>query len=369
MTKNGFSRRPFLKTVIGAGLASSLAKAAEEKPDGRKLGWALVGLGSLSTNQIAPALVKCSHARLAAVVTGTPAKGVAWREKYALKEEAVYNYENFEQIAENPEVDVIYVVLPNSMHHEFTVRAAKIGKHVFCEKPMAVSSQECREMIAACEAAEVKLGVGYRCQFQPHHVRAMHLAREKVMGEVRHIEGGFGFKIGDPTQWRLRKDLAGGGALMDVGVYALQAARYLTGEEPTMIGAQEVKTDSEKFAEVDETIQWQMKFPSGKTASLFTTYAFNGMNEFTAFADKGKFGLTNAFSYGGISGWTSSDKVALEAENPDQFQTEIDLFSKAIIDGKEWSEANGTEGLRDLLAVEAIYRSVASGKDEEVGKV
>ncbi len=366
--QNLISRRPFLKTALGAGLAATFARVQEEKPAGKKIGWALVGLGSLSTNQIAPALMKTKNARLAAVVTGTPEKGVKWREKYGLKESDVFNYENFEKIADRPDVDVICIVLPNSMHHEFTLRAAKIGKHVYCEKPMAVSSKECREMIAACDGAKVKLGIAYRCQFEPHHMEAMRFAREKVFGEVGHIDAGFGFKIGDPTQWRLKRALAGGGALMDVGVYALQAARYLSGEEPAVISAIETKTDEEKFAEVDETIQWQMKFPSGKTANLYTTYNLNGYNQFSVFAEKGQFGLKSAFGYAGQHGWTSRDEVKLDFPATDHFQRQMELFSKAVLGGEEWA-VDGTEGLRDILAVEAIYKSIAEGEPISVEKV
>src|SRR5690606_13779590 len=142
------------------------------------LGWALVGLGSLRKNQIAPALLKTTHSKLAAVVTGTPAKGVEWREKYGLAESRVYDYGNFDRIIDDKEVDVVYIVLPNSMHHEYVIRAAKAGKHVFCEKPMANTAKECREMIAACEKAGVKLGIGYRCQFEAHHREAIRFARE-----------------------------------------------------------------------------------------------------------------------------------------------------------------------------------------------
>lgn len=361
-----------MKTVIGAGLAVGFARAQGERPEraagGKKIGWALVGLGSLSTNQIAPALLKTKNARLAAVVTGTPEKGVKWRQQYGLKEGDVFNYENFEKIADHPGVDVICIVLPNSMHHEFTLRAAKAGKHVYCEKPMAVSSMECREMVAACEAAKVKLGVAYRCQLEPHHLEAMRFAREKEFGEVGHIDAGMGFKIGDPTQWRLKKSLAGGGALMDVGVYALQAARNIAGEEPVIISAIETKTDNEKFAEVDETIQWQMKFPSGKTANLFTSYNLNGYNQFAVFAERGQFGIKSAFGYTGQSGWTSREDVKLQFPATDHFQVQMDLFSQAVLDENDWP-VNGTEGLRDILAVEAIYKSIAEGKSVIVEKV
>ncbi len=201
------TRRPFLKTALGASLATLTASAQESLPPRNKIRWALVGLGSLSTMQIAPALLKSNHSQLTAVVTGTPEKGVKWREKYGLAEDKVYSYESFDKIIDDPSIHVVYIVPPNSMHHEFTLRAAKAGKHVFCEKPMANSAKECREMIAACEAAKRQLGIGYRCQFELHHREAMRFAREQVFGPLQHVDAGFGFAIGDPTQWRLRKNL------------------------------------------------------------------------------------------------------------------------------------------------------------------
>jgi predicted dehydrogenase len=318
-----------MKAALGATLGATLARA-QDTPAAKPLGWALVGLGSLSTNQIAPALQKTQHAKLTAVVTGTPEKGVQWREKYGIGESQVYSYETFDRIIDDPAIDVVYIVLPNSMHHEFTLRAAKAGKHVYCEKPMANTAAECREMIAACEKAQRKLGVAYRLQFEPHHREAIRFAREKTFGPLRHVDAGFGFKIGDPNQWRLRKDLAGGGALMDVGVYAIQACRHLAGEEPTEITAIETKTDRVKFAEVDETIQWAMKFPSGITANCLTSYGFSGVNHFTAFGESGRFGIHSAYGYGGQTGWTSKDDVAMEFPQIDHFAAQMDAFSLAI---------------------------------------
>lgn len=361
------TRRPFLKTALGASLATLAARAQETPPSGKKLGWALVGLGSLSTNQIAPAFAKCQHSKLVAVVTGTPEKGTKWQEKYGLSADQVYSYETFDKIIDNPAIDVVYIVLPNSMHHEFTIRAAKAGKHVFCEKPMANSVQECREMIAACEAAKRQLGIAYRCQFEPHHKEAIRFAREQVFGRLYHIDAAFGFTIGDPAQWRLRKKLAGGGALMDVGVYALQACRYLAGEEPVEVVALETKTDPVKFAEVDETVTWSMKFPSGLTANCKTTYRFNGLDDVTAYAEKGRFGLKPAYGYGGQKGWTSDPKIPFAFPATDHFGTEMDAFSAAILANQPF-EPSGMEGLRDLQVVEAIYRSIANGKAEKVAQ-
>ncbi len=367
---NGSNRRTFVKTLSAAvaagtaagGFYSSRTYGAEDK----KLGYALVGLGSLATNQIAPGLLKSKHCKLTAIVTGTPSKEDVWSEKYGISKDHIYNYETFDKIANDDTVDVIYIVLPNGMHAEYVKRAAKAGKHVFCEKPMANTSEECREMIAACKEADRQLGIAYRCQFHPLHLKCMEFARDKTFGEMRHIEAGFGFKIGDPTQWRLKKDLAGGGALMDVGVYALQACRFLTGEEPAEIVAQETKTDPVKFAQVDETIVWTMKFPSGVTTSNTTTYNFNGVNGFRAYCDRGQFGLDPAFNYTGNKGSTSRGPI--EAEPTDQFAGEMDAFARTIL-SDEPNKVPGEEGLRDLLAVEAIYQSIKEGKAIKPGTV
>lgn len=358
------SRREFLRTAV-AGAALSLPAFtprlfAADVSQKQQLGWALVGLGRLSTNQLAPALQKTKHAKLVAVVTGTPEKEKLWSEKYSIPQSHIYNYETFDKIADNDDIDVINVVLPNGMHREFTVRAAKAGKHVFCEKPMAVSSDECREMIAACRDANRKLGIGYRCQFEPHHLECIRLAKEQAFGTLRQIDAGFGFRIedfppNDPKHWRLEKKLAGGGALMDVGIYALNACRYLTGEEPQSINAEEVKTNPKKFAEVDETIVWNMTFPSGVVATCSTTYNYNGVNKYTAYSDGGSFGLEPAYSYGGIRGTANGKPI--EAPEIDQFAAEIDDFAQCIKEDRA-SRVAGEEGLKDLIALEAIYRSI-----------
>ena len=219
-------------------------------------------------------------------------------------------------------------------------------------------------MINACKDAGKKLAIGYRCQFEPNNVECMRLAREKVFGDLKMIDAGFGFRIGNPDQWRLKANLAGGGALMDVGIYALQACRFLAGEEPVEISAQETKTDPVKFAEVDESIVWTMKFPSGVLAYCSTTYNFSGINRFSAHCDKGWFSLDPAYSYGGIKGRTSKGDV-IEKPVIDQFANEMDNFSKCILEDRE-SQVSGEEGMRDLKVIEAIYRSVRTGRTVQV---
>ena len=367
------NRREFLTTATTLAAASSLAPHtfAQNENGKKKLGYALVGLGRLSTNQIAPALQKTEHSELVGIVTGSPEKAEQWQGKYGIEKKNTYNYRNFDKIVDNPNIDIVYVVLPNSMHEEFTIRAARAGKHVLCEKPMSVSSDESRQMIAECDKANVKLAIGYRCQFEPHHLECMRLAKEETYGKLRHIDAGFGFRfgdypLGDLRRWRLEMEYAGGGALMDVGVYALQACRYLTGEEPINVSAREVKTDEVKFAEVDETILWNMEFPSGVVASCSTTYKFSGVNFFKAYCDKGQFGLGPAYSYGGTKG-TAGNKP-LELKNIDQFAAEMDDFSK-VVKSNGTSKVSGVEGLRDMLVVDAIYKSIKTGKKTKVKKV
>jgi predicted dehydrogenase len=188
----------------------SLAHRAtpDHEPAGAKLGFALVGLGSLSTNQIAPALQKTKHCRLAGIVTGTPAKAVKWKAQYGIPDKSIYNYETMSRMADNPDIDVVYIVTPNSLHARDTIKAAKAGKHVLCEKPMEVSTARCQEMIAAAKAANRQLAIGYRCRFEPHHLEMLRIAKAKELGDVRLIESSFGFSIGDPTQWRLNHALA-----------------------------------------------------------------------------------------------------------------------------------------------------------------
>lgn len=367
------SRRDFIKrTALGAAalglpgrsiwqpspLASPIKRRQEER-----LGYALVGLGNYATYQLAPALQQTQHCYLAGIVTGTPEKAERWKAQYNIPERNIYSYDTFDEIAGNPDIDIVYVVLPNSMHAEYTIRAAQAGKHVLSEKPMAISVAECEAMIAACEAANVHLGVGYRLHFEPHNREVMRIGQEKVFGNIKAVEAGYGFRIGDPAQWRLRKALAGGGALMDVGIYAIQAARYTTGEEPVSLTAQEVKTDPEKFAEVDETLFWQMKFPSGAVSTHTTTYAAY-VERLYAAAERGWVELSPAYSYGGLAGRSSQGPLNFPQVYEQALQ--MDDFAECVATGRK-HRASGEMGLQDMKIIEAIYRAVESGGSVEIG--
>jgi predicted dehydrogenase len=363
------TRRQFLKTAScglgGAALAASAAPLVGRaaRPAADPLGVALVGLGNYATGQLAPALQETTQCELTGIVTGTPAKAETWKKKYDIPDENVYNYETYDRIADNDAIDIIYVVLPNAMHAEYTIRAAEAGKHVICEKPMATSAQACRDMIAACERAGVKLSIGYRLHFQPHHQRAMTLGQDAVFGPVTVMQNGFGFRISDDAtdqphiEWRLDEAMAGGGALMDVGIYAIQAARYVTGEEPVAVTAHEYKTRPEVFSEVDETIFFQLEFPGGTVVDGSTSYNGN-FNRLYATATDGWFEVRPAYGYGGVEGRTHEGPMGLE--NVTQQARQMDAFAACIRQDRS-SRVSGTEGLRDLEVIEAIYASIEAG--------
>ena len=217
--------------------------------------------GNLSTNQIAPALLKTEHCKLAGIITGSPEKAKRWQAQYNLPDRSVYSYDTMPKLADNPDIDVVYVVTPNGLHADHTIAAAKAGKHVLCEKPMEISVERCQQMIDACKTAGKQLAIGYRLHFEPNHLECVRLVREKILGGLKFTEAGFGFAIGDPKQWRLKKELSGGGPMMDVGIYALQAMRYLSGEEPVSVSALATTNDKVKFHDIEESLTWQMAFP------------------------------------------------------------------------------------------------------------
>jgi glucose-fructose oxidoreductase len=367
------SRRNFTSILTGLGTlaatgslttACTTAEQAEEKEavvvsNENKLGIALVGLGSYSTYQLAPALQEAKHCYLAGIVTGTPSKATEWKAKYGIPDSSVYNYENFDDIANNDDIDVVYVVLPNSMHADFCIRAAKAGKHVICEKPMAISVKECDDIIAACKANNVKLGVGYRLQYEPYTQEVKRLVAEKVYGKVRYVSADAGyFSNSNPGQWRLDKALSGGGALMNMGVYAIQSVLYSTGEKPTSVSAQEFSTRPGYFKGTDETITAQFEFPSGIVGSITTSHDCNVNRLYTSCQD-GWFELNPANNYGPLNGRTSDGKT-IDFPHESQQKLQMDGFSQHILEGIPHL-APGEMGRRDMVIVEAIYESIKKG--------
>lgn len=345
---------------IGAGLAAGTLSGAPAWAQGkRKLGYAVVGLGYYATQQIIPRLAQCEFAELKALVSGTPAKLEKFGAQYRIPRTHWYDYRGYDRIRDNPDIDLVYVVLPNSMHAEYSIRASRAGKHVLCEKPMAVSAAECEAMITAARIAGRKLMIGYRSHFEPHNLHAIELVKSGFAGRPTLITSEHGFDA-QAGQWRLDRAMSGGGSLMDIGIYSLNAARYLSGEEPVEISAMESTDRSDpRFATVEDRIDWQMRFPSGAIANCVSSYSSNH-NDFRVTGTKGWVGMEPATSYAGHRMWTrrggETSEVKLPPPAKDQFVAQLDHLAESVLTGIPL-RASGEEGLKDMRLIEAIYRS------------
>lgn len=360
------SRRDFLRMLAfgGAALASGsgLRSYAEslEKSGGRKLGVALLGLGRYSTGQLGPALRETKLCRLAGVVSGHADKAAQWAHDFDLPPKNLYNYENFDRIADNPDIDIVYVVTPPALHPEFVIRAAKAGKHVISEKPMATSVADCDAMIAACRDAKVKLSIGYRLHFDPYLKELMRLAHDQDFGAFTKMTGDRGF-IQQQHAWRVEKKLAGGGPMMDLGIYIVQAACMATGQTPVAVTArEEPKTRPDFFNEVEEGIRWTMEFPGGAVCSAVCSFSHIS-DQFRAEAPHGWYALKeHAFTYRGIVCETS--RGPLKFDPPvDQQALQMDDFADCIINGRD-TPVPGEMGRRDIAIIEAVYEAARTGR-------
>ncbi|MFZ0663537.1 MAG: Gfo/Idh/MocA family oxidoreductase [Acidobacteriaceae bacterium] len=352
------TRREFGVLAGVAAISGMLPRAHGEN---RRLGWCIVALGRISMGHFMPGIQQGQTGRIVALVSGHREKAKRQAAIYGVAESAIYSYQDYDRIRDNKEIDAVYIALPNGMHVEYTIRGARAGKHVFCEKPMATSVADSRAMIEACRAAGKKLMIGYRCQYEPVNLKAVELIRSGAIGQVQAIESAFGFNIAK-GEWRLNRKLAGGGPLMDVGIYALNASRYLTGEEPGDIHANSSVIDHDgRFAEVEENVGWTMKFPSGILASCNTSYGSDMNGFYRVHGSKGMIELSPAFGYEGIHMKAHLDggKI-IDMPDPqsgvDQFIVEADHFADCIRNNKE-PKSDGEEGLRDMEYMSAIYEA------------
>jgi glucose-fructose oxidoreductase len=366
------SRRRFLGQLSAAAafiVAPREARALEAPASSKKLGVALLGLGSYSTNQLGPALRKTEHCQLTGVITGDHKKGKRWAREYGFPEKNIFSYDTIAQIAGNPDIDIVYVVTPNGVHAGHVIAAAKAGKHVICEKPMANTVADCDAMIAACRDAGVRLMVGYRLHYEPHTAELVRLAREKTFGPFMRIKGENGFSI-DPdarpgNMWRLDKKLAGGGPLMDMGVYVVQAVCMAKVEAaPIAVTAKfGPVTMPEVFSEVEESIEWTMEYADGAKADCVATYA-GQLSTFRAEADGGWAELVYpAFYYDEPILKTSRGTPHFPKVNHQVAQ--MDAMALELLSGRP-SIAPGEMGRRDVAIVEAIYAAARSGQRVEV---
>ena len=352
------TRKIFIRNSLGSLAALALAGPALSKfnmpQQKNRLGVALVGLGYYSTDLLAPALQLTQHCLLTGIVTGTPAKAVQWQRKYNIPEKNIYDYGSFDSIANNPAIDVIYIVLPPSMHAEYVIRAANAGKHVWCEKPMAVTAAECKAMIDACAKNKVKLSIGYRMQHEPNTQRIIQFRKNKTYRDILKVSASAGYFDSRTDHWKQKKAM-GGGSMYDMGVYPLNAARYVTGEEPVAVTARQSTNRPQIYREVDETMQFMLEFPSGATADCETSFG-KGMNTLSVKCKQGGYRLEPFQSYNGIRGETN-DGVQLNAQIPNQQARQMDDDALAIINNTQVL-VPGEEGWKDIRVVEAVYRSV-----------
>ena len=361
------TRRKFLKNITASAIALPLLSKQgyfdniKKTYDGPVLRVALMGLGSYAT-RVADAMKDCTKAKLVGAISGTPSKLAAWQAKYGIQQKNCYNYETYDNIRNNPDIDAVYIITPNALHKDAAIRIARAGKHVICEKPMAINAKEGEEMIAACKNANAKLLVGYRMHFEPKTLEVIRMRKAGEFGKILFFQGLSGFRIGDPTQWRLKKELAGGGAMMDIGIYSINGARYMVGEDPIWVTAQETKTDKEKFKEgVDETIQFQLGFPGGAVASCLSTYSMNNLDRFFLNGEKGFAEMQPSTGYGPIKGRTN--KGELDYPHVTHQTVQMDKMAEIILENKQpIVPVDGEEGLKDLKIIDAIYKSLRTGK-------
>src|ERR1700722_2672041 len=356
------TRRDFSRLAL-AGAASQVVSPLFAQSD-RKIGYCMIGLGRISMDHFMPGLLTSKNSRLTGLVSGHRDKALAQAAKYGVPESSIYSYETMDQIKNNPAIDAVYVALPNSMHAEYTIRSAKAGKHVLCEKPMATSVADSLAMIKACKDANKKLMIAYRCHYEPTNLRAMQLIRDGKLGKIQAIESANGFNA-KAGEWRLDRKLAGGGPLMDMGVYSLNACRYLAGEEPSEIKAFSSVIDHDgRFDTVEENVSWTTKFPSEVVASCNTSYGAPMNGFYRVHGSLGFLYAEPAFPYQGLhltgqlSDPAGGKPTMIDEPNPNlepsQFTAQAEYFSDCILQDKTPKTA-GEEGLLDMQYMEKIY--------------
>ncbi len=331
--------------------------------------YAVVGLGNFAS-YVLPRIMNCQHAKISALVSSDEQKAKQWAATYGIEAANIYSYQTFRQIADNPNIDAVYICTPVGLHEEFALQAMEAGKHVLTEKTMAASSAQGQRMVESAKAAGLQLMTAYRARFDPYNQEAIRLCRSGELGEVTHISAHKGFAIGDKfgkNGWRLDKTLAGGGSLIDIGIYSVQACRYLAGIEPVRVSA--IKSRHQMADGIEEGIVFTLEFPGNVLASGSASWSYALQNHYRVMATKGWLELNPATSNGNIgmkvARSESKEEGSVLLPQVDQIPAMFDHFSKCIINKTEPLIA-ADEGLKDLKVIEAIYRSAETGRAVEV---
>ncbi|UQN09865.1 Gfo/Idh/MocA family protein [Deinococcus sp. QL22] len=329
----------------------------------KRVGLAIVGLGKLSAEELIPAIRTSKHTRVAALVTSDLEEGHAFARAFDLTDEDVYSYDDFESLKNREDVDGVYIVLPNSLHRDYTERAARMGKHVLCEKPLSVNAADAQAMVDACRAAGVQLMTAYRCQYTPHHWAARDAVQGGKLGPIKLLDSMHVQVEEDAEAWRMKLDLAGGGPLPDVGLYSLNILRFVLGTEPEWVfAAQHQPKNDSRFREVEESVSFMLGFPDGIIANALTSYGAHKTTTLRVLGEEGSALMEPAFTYTGLSLiLTDKDGQTIPAFGSyDQFGLEIDHFAERVRDGKTpWTP--GEEGVQDHRIMDAIYQSARTG--------
>lgn len=324
------------------------------------MGFAVVGLGHIAQAAVLPAFAHAKkNAYLAALVSGDERKREELGEHYGVP---TFRYEDFDDCLKLPEVDAVYIALPNAQHAEYAVRAARAGAHVLCEKPLATSEADGRRIIGACEDAGVQLMVAYRLHFDEANLRAIQAIRDKDVGEPRLFTSSFTMQV-QGRNVRLSKE-AGGGVLWDIGLYCINAARYLFGAEPTEVAAFADRGSDPRFTEVEESLTCSLRFPGGMLATFACSFGADAISWLEVVGSNGRIRLNNAYDYQGehsLERWRGNRHFLRTFPQRDQFGPELIVFSDCVLDGKP-PEPDGWEGLADVRIVEALYRSAKEGR-------
>jgi predicted dehydrogenase len=329
-----------------------------------KVRYAVVGLGHIAQVAVLPAFKHAENCELGALITGEREKALALSEKY---EARAYTYERFEKALLEEGIEAVFIALPNTMHREYTERAARAGVHVLCEKPMATTEEDCRAMIDVCRKSDVRLMIAYRLHFTDAHVRAIELAKSGRLGELRYFHSLFAMQVRDENI-RVRRH-SGGGTLYDIGIYCLNAARYLFQAEPIeVLGATATAEGDRRFAEVEEMTSAILRFPDDRLATFTCSFGSHDMDQLDLVGSKGTLHMEPAYEYAGALEWElkigdKTEKKTFKAG--DQFAGELIYFSECIRAGRE-PEPSGEEGLADVRIINAIYESARIGTPVKV---
>jgi predicted dehydrogenase len=328
----------------------------------RKVGWAVVGLGQLVMEEIMGAFGACRLSRPTTLVSGHPDKARRVAAAYGVNPKNIYTYENYDDLRNNPDVDVVYICLPNSMHAEYTVRGLKAGKHVLCEKPMATSAAECERMIAAAGEAKKKLMIAYRLHYEPYNRTAMDLCGKRAVGDLRTFSSS-NCQVVKAPNIRLSKAL-GGGPVQDIGIYSINAAGYTAREEPAEVTAFASRPAGDpQFREVPASVSFELRFQSGLLAHCDCSFDAAESRRYRVHGTDGFIDADPAFAYRGLrlSVGRAGKTEEIKLTEVNQFASEMDHFSACVLNGRE-PLTPGAEGLADVRVIAAIEEAARSGR-------